>query len=260
MATPTVIALSDDGAGGLREPLDRAVARMVSVDTLNGRWRVGMPVATLSGSLIDVSVWPEGDGDTFMVSDDGVAWREAQDAMASPRTFRSIARHAADKAGAVFDGHAMFFLRTDAARLQGAIIAMAGLTREVIDRTLEKAAHEKAQNDHDLLLARLGDAFPGRGLAEDATVLGRSGAEYKVDALVEIGDRGLAFDHFTSAGASVNAAFVTLSDIARLEDGPMPIGVTPSLEAVGRKLTLISSVARVIPTSAPAENYALLAA
>ena len=78
--------------------------------------------------------------------------------------------------------------------------------------------------------------------------------------MVETEGQVLAFDYFSKAGNSVNSAYATLSDIARLEDGPKPIGVTNSFKAIGSKLMLISSVAKVIEAEADVKDYQRLAA
>lgn len=260
MATTHFISIGDEGPKGPRSSLDRAVAEMVKITTLNGRWRVQMPVETRYGGLVDVSVWPEGGSNTFLVSDDGMAYGEALAANASLRTFNAVAKRRCERVGATFDGATMLFMRVDSAKLSAAITTLANLIKDVIDETLEKTFAEKARAMVDVFHEKVETAFPKADRSFDATVVGRSSTPYIFDALVTIDGRKLAFDLFTKDGNSVNSAYVALSDIARLEDGPKPVGVTRSLQAVGPKLNLINSVATVIELGASRAAYQGLAA
>ena len=258
--THFISSVAQDGPRGARGALDRAVAEIVSVTDFNGRWRVQMPVHTRYGGGIDVSVWQEGDGTTFMVSDDGVAYGEVLTANASMRTFATVAKRSCDRVGASFDGASMLFIRVGAERLSGAIVAIANLVKEVVDETLEKSFAEKTRAMAEVFHEKVERAFPKASRDYHATVIGQSSTPYTVDALVTVDGRRLAFDLFTKDGNSVNSAFVALSDIARLEDGPRPVGVTSSLKAIGPKLNLINSVATVIEVGASEEAYWQLAA
>lgn len=239
--------------------VDEAVARLVSVDALNGRYRIAMPVSLCTGSLVDVSVWPE-PGGTFMVSDDGTAHFEATSAMVSERTFTAVAKARCAAYGAAFDSHSMLFIRVEADRLRGAIIAMASLIKEVVDEAFERAARAKATRAADTLYERLDMAFPDAEVEHRAGVFGASTAEYQVDAVVKTPRGLLVFDLFTKDPNSVAAAFTKLSDLARLEQPPRLIGVTPNPEQVGPKLQLISSVAPIIRPEAAVETYRRVAA
>ncbi|SMP35346.1 hypothetical protein [Shimia sagamensis] len=260
MATVNFIHISDAEGGEATKALNRAVADMVRVSTINGRWRVQMPVASRFGSMVDVSVWPEGDGDTFLVSDDGAAYHAAATAAASNRIFTSVARSFCEKYGAIFDGGTMLFMRVSADRLKGAIVAMAALTKEVIDETLERSFAEKAHRIKDRFLERIDRAFPHAEVSQNVGIRGHSTAEHEFDALVEINGGALAFDLFSKAAVSVNSAYVKLADLSRLEVGPKPIGATRKRKDIGPKLNLINSVATVIEVDTDLENYARLAA
>lgn len=239
--------------------VDGAVARLVSADTLNGRYRISMPVVTCTGSMIDVSVWPE-PGDSFMVSDDGSAHFEVTSGAFSERTFQLVAKAHCASYGALFDGGTMLFMRVTAGQLRGAIISMASLVKEVVDETVARSIKAKAETALDRLYERLDKAFDASKVAHDAEVIGASTAGYKVDALVRTETGNVVFDLFTKDANSVSAAFTKLSDIYRLEDGPKLVAVTHDLDAVGPKLQLISSVAPVIRLDAAPEAFRKVAA
>lgn len=260
MAAPLATFPTDNGQS--LTALDRVVSRLCEVSETNGRTVIQMPVATHHGGGISVSVWPEPSG-SFLVSDDGLAYHEVMVAAASERTFATVARQECERYGATFDGHSMFLMRIGPDRLKGAIVAMTTLVKEVIDVTLERSFAEKADRDEEEFVKRVSEAFSGQVITENAVVSGSSTATHRVDMLVSTERGFLAFDYFTKAPGSISAAYLKLSDIARLEDGPKPIrpiGVTSDLNLVGPKLALISSVAAVIPARASKEAFQRLAA
>lgn len=244
---------------GVDVAVDAAVARLVSLDAVGGRYRISMPVTLCTGSMVDVSVWAE-PGGTFMVSDDGTAHFEATLAMVSERTFGAVARAKITPYGALFDGHSMLFIRVGAERLHGAIVAMASLIKEVVDEAIARAARAKAASTINTLYERIGMAFPNAEVQHHAGMIGASTAEYEVDAVVKT-DRGLlVFDMFTKDPISIAATFTKLSDLSRLEQPPRLVAVTPMPEMVGPKLQLISSVAPIIRPDATIETYLKAAA
>lgn len=240
--------------------MDELVRKLCTSEMLNSRYLLQMPVVTAFGSTVSVSVWPEGGGETFMVSDDGLAYHEITTAMGSERIFSRVAKAKSDRYGARFDGCSMLFIRVNKERLKGAVIAMASLTKEVIDETIEKSFAAKVSVDHERFIKKVASAFPCSKIHEHASIIGQSTTSYDIDALVEIEGRLLAFDYFSKGGNSVNSAYAKLSDIARLENGPKPIGVTNSVKEIGSKLMLISSVADIIEAEADVQDYRRLAA
>jgi hypothetical protein len=245
---------------GRDHTIDDLMRELCSSETLNGRYLVQMPVLTAVGSMVSVSIWPEGGSETFMVTDNGLAYYEISTAAGSERIFSGVARAKCARYGASFDGCSMLFIKVEKQALKGAVVAMATLIREVVDETLEKSFAVRVDGAHEAFVRRVAEAFPRAKRTEHAHVIGQSTTVYDIDMLVETERKVLAFDYFSKAGTSVNSAYVALSDIARLEEGPVPVGVTPNLRDIGPKLTLISSVAQVIEADAGVETYARLAA
>lgn len=239
--------------------VEQAVARLVTCDHLNGRYRVAMPVVMCTGSRVDVSVWPEPDGN-FMVSDDGAAYFEVSSSSFSDRTFSNVARAKCDAYGAVFDGGTMLFMRVPADRLRGAIISMAALVKEVVDETIARATKARAETAQEALYDRLDRAFGAKAVEHNALVIGESTAEYRVDAVAKVDDKVVVFDLFTADPNSVASTFTKLSDLYRREDAPRLVGVTRSPERVGPKLQLITSVADVIRLESATERFRKMAA
>jgi hypothetical protein len=230
-------------------PLDAVVAGLVQARQINGRTVIFLPITTSSGGGISVSVWPEG-GDTFMVSDDGTAYHEVSTACASERTFTRVAQAACQRYGATFDGMSMFLMRVTSDRLKGAIVAMGSLIKEVVDRTVERSFVARFESEREDFVRRVAETFTPQRIEEGAVIFGESTTPHEFDVVVKAEGRTLAFDVFSKAPTSVSAAFLKLADIARLPNGPAPIGVTPDLDAVGPKLTLLNSVGRIIEARA----------
>lgn len=256
MATTNHLVLS--GASS-NEAVNDVVRSLCTSKVMNGRHRITLPTVTAYGSLVNVSVYHEG-GDSFMVSDDGSAYHEITTACANERTFSSVARSHSARYGASFDGCSMIFIRVSGPRLRGAIISMGSLIKEVVDETIEKSFATKVDRARERFVKRVAEAFKDYERIEHAVIPGYSNAKHEVDMLVKLNGDSLAFDYFSAHGSAVNSAYVKLSDIGRLEHGPSPIGVTPNPDQVGPKLTLISSVARIIRADATDETYRLLAA
>lgn len=121
-----------------------------------------------SGSASTVTVWPEGGGDTFMVSDDGGSLFEVMAGAFSGSIFRRVAKERCERYGAVFDGGSMIYLRVSAGKLRGAIVAMANLMKEVVDETIERSINQKARQIDLELWDKLDQAFGGSSIVRKA--------------------------------------------------------------------------------------------
>jgi hypothetical protein len=240
--------------------IDALVRGLCGYEVLNGRYLVQLPVVTAFGSTVSVSIYPEGGGDTFMVSDAGLAYHEVSSAMADHSTFVRVATARCRRFGAAFDGATMLIIRVSKDRLRGAVVGMADLVRQVIDETLEKSFAKQIDQSLEVFSRRVAEAFPHAKRTEQAEIIGQSTASYRVDMMVEVEGRRIGFEHFGDSPASISAAFLTLTDIGRLDDELTVVGVTPSLQAVGPKLTLLTKVARIVETEAPADAYRRAAA
>ena len=246
MATPTVSFLTQSDAVGRHAALDEAVRSMVSSTFVQGRFRVEMPVVMASGGCSTVTVWPEGNADSFMVSDDGGSLFEVMAGAFSESIFRKVAKNKCEQYGAIFDGASMIYLRVSGAKLRGAIVAMANLMKEVVDDTIERSTDQKAHQIDLDLWNKLDTAFGAGNVERRAHLSGESTASHEFTAVVRT-DRGLvAFDTFSAQGNSVNSVYVKMSDIGRGDAPPKGIAVTGRIADIGPKLNLITSVAKVI--------------
>ena len=259
MATQTVSFLTDKGAEVRNTALETAVRSLVSSSFVQGRHRIHMPVVMPSGSSATVTVWPEGNGDTFLVTDDGMSLFEVESGAYSETLFSRVAKERCTRYGASFDSVSMFYLRVSHDRLRGAIIAMANLMKEVVDETIQRSINQKAKEiDHELW-DKLDRTFAGYEVKRRAQLLGESTARHQFSALLNTEKGFVVFDTFNAQASSINSIYVKMSDISRVEAPPKGIAVTKRRSEIGPKLNLIASVAQVVEIGIVAHDLRKLA-
>lgn len=259
MAAQTLSFLKQSDDGGRYPALDEAVKSMVRSTFVQGRFRVEMPIVLPSGSVATVTVWPEGNGETFMVTDDGASLFEVASGAFSESLFSRVARERCERYGATFDGDSMFYLRVSSGRLRGAIVAMANLIKEVVDETIHRSINQKARRIDLELWDKLERAFAGFTVERRAHILGESTATHEFSAVLRT-ERGLvAFDTFSSHANSINSIYVKMADIGRCEVPPRGIAVTKRMSDIGPKLNLVTSVAEVVEIEIPTNDLQRLA-
>lgn len=246
MAAQTISFLTQSDTIGRHPALDEAVRSMVSSSFVQGRFRVEMPVIMASGSAASVTVWPEGNGDTFLVTDDGASLFEVMSGAFSESLFGRVAKERCERYGATFDGGTMLYLRVSSGRLRGAIVAMANLMKEVVDETIHRSINQKARQIDLELWDKLDMAFGGGHVERRAHLSGESTATHEFTAVLRTEKGLVAFDTFTAQGNSINSIYVKMADIGRGDLPPKGIAVTKRMSDIGPKLNLITSVAQVV--------------
>lgn len=246
-------------AQGLHALVQAVAADLVSAEMINGRVVIAMPVLTIGGTQVQVSVWMES-ADSLIVSDDGGAYHLIASACASETIFTRVAAREAQRHGAHFDGASMLFLRVAPDRLRGAIISMADLTRIVVNKTLEASFAERNNVAQEHFIARAEQAFGNWSVAVNATLIGFSNTEHQFDLVARRDNRLVAIDFFTASAQSISATFLKMSDLARLDDDVRRIAVTPDIATIGSKLALMHSVAHTRPVDISAPDLLRLAA
>lgn len=232
---------------------------MVSSSFVQGRFRVELPLVMPSGSVTTVTVWPEGSGDTFMVTDDGASLFEVASGAFNETLFARVARERCERYGAQFDGGSMLYLRVSAGRLRGAIVAMANLMKEVVDETIHRSINQKARQIDLELWDKLERTFKGYDLERRAHLLGESTALHEFSALLKTEKGLVVFDTFNAHGTSINSVYVKMADIGRNEAPPKGIAVTKRMSDIGPKLNLITSVAQVVELNIESQDLEKLA-
>jgi hypothetical protein len=239
--------------------VDEAVSRLVTSDFVNGRYRIGLPITTGAGSLIDVSVRPEASGN-FIVSDEGATLSNAIASGIDDRSVIAVSNVKAAAYGAKIKTGKILFSNVPADRLHGAVIAMGSLLKEVADEVLARHAKVVAASLREALFVRLDKAFGYENISHDVTFFGESTADYRVDAVADVSGKKLVFQSFSDDPNSIASTFTKLSDINRLEEPPRLVGVTSNPDKIGPKLQLIASVASIVAIGADDPVYKQLAA
>jgi hypothetical protein len=246
MAPQTLALVNEATVLGNFPALDKAVSSLVSASFIQGRYRIDMPVLMPSGSAATVTVWPEGGGETFLVTDDGSAHFEVVSGAFNEKIFLRVAKDRCERYGAGLDGASMLFVRVSAERLRGAIVSMANLMKEVVDETVQLSIAQKARPIDQELWDKLERAFLGHSVERKAHFLGESTAMHVFSAAVRT-EKGLVlFDTFSAQGNSINSVYVKMADMRRNEDPPRGIAVTTRMSEIGPKLNLLNSVAQVV--------------
>ena len=259
MAAQTFDLATRSDSVGRFPALDEAVRSLVSLSYLHGRFRITMPVVLPSGSAATVTVWPEGRGETFMVTDDGACLFEITSGAFSEGIFSRVAKERCGHYGALFDGSTMLYLRVSAGRLRGAIVAMANLMKDVVAETIHRSVNQSAGQIDLELWDKLQETFAGSKIEHRAQLAGESTASHQFTALVTT-ERGLvAFDTFSAQGNSINAVYVKMADIGRIDCPPKGIAVTKRMSDIGAKLNLITSVAQVVEIGIGADDLRRIA-
>ncbi len=259
MAAQATFLAQHNDTSGRSSALETAVSSLVSMSFSHGRFRVDMPVILPSGSSATVTIWPEGGGETFMVTDDGAALFEVTSGAFSEAIFGRIARERCARYGAMFDGATMLYLRVSADQLRGAIVTMANLMKEVVDETINRSLHQNMRQIDLELWEKLEHAFRGLKVERRVHLLGDSTASHEFSAVVTTSKGLLAFETFSAQGNSINSVFVKMADISRSDVPPKGFAVTRRVADIGPKLNLINSVAQVIEVGIQTDDLHRLA-
>lgn len=231
---------------GMDAVMRQVAERLVGIRAGVGRYVFDLPIILASGAKARVTVWPQDDGDQFIVTDDGAAFLEVDCGSCNISAFRRVAKERSEAAGARFDGQTMLFLEVTAPKLPVAVALMGSLVKEVVDETILRSAVEKADTLEKTFVSRLSDLFGSAKVHSDVELVGSSTVVHRFSALVETNRGRTAFDVFNHHGGSINAAFTKFSDLHLAEEKPRLVGVTRNRELIGPKLTLISTVASVV--------------
>ncbi|MEQ3625949.1 MAG: hypothetical protein ABNH26_08580 [Celeribacter sp.] len=101
-------------------------------------WVVDMPLITLGGNAVRITVLPAGDG--FTVTDDGRALADAEGAGVCATDFRLAASAKAATYGVTIDEGALVFPMVRPDQVRGAVITLANAIKEILDKLADSVA------------------------------------------------------------------------------------------------------------------------
>lgn len=237
----------------LAELAERIARGLSKASMLDGRAFIRTPVLFPSGSTVVVVIEAEG-GDRYRLSDLGQGEDEA-DLLDIVVTYRSQARDVAALSGLAFDGRAFVLTEVSAARLVGAVMAVANASSRALQQAMVRAAERRPIAAADRLVARLGGIFTPERVERNAEVRGASTQPWTFDAVVHTGDRRAVFEAIMPHQTSIAFATMKFHDVARLQAPPVRVAVVHRKASLHAFLAVVSQSARVIEDDATDQSW-----
>jgi hypothetical protein len=234
------------GHSSLSETAEAVARQIVGIEHGAKRSLIWTPLSYPSGSLVGVRL--TNGGDTYSIGDMAVAYEEAR----CQRAHKSFGRHAtalAESAGVGFDGRSFFIRDLRADSLPGAVIALANCAHSAATMAVHRQAVLDAHEAEERLFARLQRLFGS--VERRRPIMGISGTEWTVDAVVRIGDKTALFDAVGSSRQSIYATVAKYHDIARLPEPPVRVAAVHERAELGSMLGVLSQAANVIEDDTP---------
>lgn len=233
-----------------RLTLDRvrsALQRIASVQELDGKIAVSLPVMYPSGATVVVEI--ERNDDSYWVSDMGYGHVEAE--MAGAQSFYGkIASRVADDFGVGFDGSAMFALWVNSSRLEAAITCVANASNKACSEAVLQAVEAKGRRQNEKIFERVKAVFGDRSVTRSADIAGRH-AHWEAHNVVVFPNRHRAvFEHMTAHTNSVSTKFLMFSDI-RSADLDISLNVMiRDIRELDEKGQMVADVANILSLTA----------
>lgn len=237
-----------------RVTIDRvrsALQRLASVQDLDGRVSVSLPVMYPSGATVVVEI--ERNDDRYWVSDMGYGLAEAE--MSGAQTFYGkIASRIAHDFGVGFDGNAMFALWVASSRLEAAITCVANASNRACSEAILQATEAKSRRQNDKIFERVSAVFGKRSVTRSADIIGRH-AHWEAHNVVVFPNRHRAvFEHMTAHTTSVSTKFLMFSDIKSAEAEISLNAIVKDIGALDEKGQMIGDVANILSFTASDEQ------
>lgn len=228
-----------------------ALQRLVSVQEIDGKASVSLPVMYPSGATVVVEI--ERNEDKYWVSDLGYGHVEAE--MAGAQSFYSkIASRVADDFGVGYDGSAMFALWVTDSRLEAAITCVANASNRACSEAIQQAVEAKSRRQNEKIFERVRSVFGDRAVARSQDILGKH-AHWEAHNVVVFPNRHRAvFEHMTAHTNSVSTKFLMFSDI-RAADASISLNVmVRDIGALDEKGQMVGDVANILSLVASDEQ------
>ena len=217
MVTSARITRVDD----LGRILSEVVKELVMTGVDNGDGVIALPQNYPGGAPVVVRL--RRDANTFIISDNGVGFLEAEH-LGGSHVYNRTAARIADEHGVRYDGNMMFTLDVSRDWIANAIIHVGSASRRAVEVTAERLAKERTAQDVTRLRDLLRLTFSDRATF-DVEFRGRSTKQWEFAAMVRQSDHWTLFDLVSPHHVSVNSAVVKLQDIARLDDAPRGLAI-----------------------------------
>ncbi|WP_311275745.1 DUF1828 domain-containing protein [Methylobacterium sp. WCS2018Hpa-22] len=224
-------------ADRVRQAVENTARELVRTERIGESWYINLPLLYPDGSYVTVRVDPTPGG--IRVSDDGFAYREAEDLEAPKGSFKRTASAIAEQMGVFVNNHAIF-VDSSTDMLERAVHDVAEASWRVADRISQRLLSDDDEALSEALASRLLKVFgPNSVDPNKSTILGASTNEWTLSAVVRLPDRVAVFQAVSDHAASIYKASTAFRDLSELHDPPRLIAVVKDLSAFGPKLSLL---------------------
>ena len=213
-----------------------ATSSLVRVQPTNGSYFVNLPILYPDGSFVTVKIDALGSG--FRVSDNGFAWREADDVGAA-RSFKRTAKRFAEEYD-VDVGDRAIFVDVSAQQIERAICEVASVSWRVADHICSRAFDEDEAVLADELSARLVKIFGAASVKGGASIRGASATDWPVSAIVASQRHATVFQAVSNHPASIYKAATAFRDLSGLSSAPRLVAFVRDKNTLGTKISLLA--------------------
>jgi hypothetical protein len=226
------------------------VARdLVRVQGVNGTSFLNLPMLYPDGSSVTVRIDQIARG-SLRVSDNGFAYREAEDANAV-RSFGQNKKGVADEFGVQFGGK-MIFTTTSYDGLFEAICDVSAASWQIASRVYSRLSEDAEPELEEEVSERLKRLFNPTQIQENKDIAGASTVPWPVSAVVTFPDHRTIFQVVGEHPNSINRSATAFRDLALLPKPPRLIAVVRNKKALGPRLTLLAQApAKIIERENP---------
>jgi hypothetical protein len=228
------------------------VARdLVRHERVNGSSYLNLPLLYPDGSSVTVRVDAVETG--LRVSDNGFAFREAEDANAV-RSFGQNKKGIAEEFGVNF-GQKVIFLDTTRDNLFEAVCDVAAASWQIAARVFSRLPDDDEVEIEEELGERLKKLFGGPQVEERKELHGASSVAWPVSALVSFRDHKTVFQAVGSNANSINRSSTAFRDLSLLPNPPRIVAVVQDRAVLGARASLLTQAsARIVERSQP-DNF-----
>lgn len=230
-----------------------SVAReLVRVQRVNGSSFVNLPLLYPDGSSVTVRIDQVSDG--LRVSDNGFAYREAEDVNAL-RSFGQNRKAIADEFGVEIGGKAIY-VDTGVDGLFEAVCDVAAASWQIAARVFSRIADENEEELEQELSERLRKIFGETQVEENKELAGASSVSWPVSAVVSLADHKTVFQAVGEHSNSINRSATAFRDISLLPKAPRLVAVVRDKKALGARASLLTQAsARIIERANPDDRW-----
>ena len=230
-------------SGNIERTVETVARDLVRLQRVNGSSFINLPMLYPDGSSVTVRIDPVATG--LRVSDNGFAYREAEDANAV-RSFGQNKKGIADEFGVEIRQKTIY---TDTSRegLYEAVCDVAAASWQIAARVYSRLVDDGEQELEEEVSDRLKKLFGAEQVQENKEVPGASSVGWPVSALVSFSDHKTIFQAVGDHPNSINRSATAFRDFSLLPKPPRLVAVVRDKKALGARASLLTqSMAKIV--------------